>query len=420
MRDELFKALEARWHELYDQYEAVKAALPPIVRQEWTNRSKYDPRPHHYRFSPPHRGGVKSPEAIAETGFGYEYSFDAQDRVCIERYPKRGETFYTYTPDQIEITTYAEYKGRKLLKSIAWARFQSRRMQHYTNLNLNYFYLDKDSQNPMPSDTPTADEVWARLSLHQPAIIRGHEEYQYSGRRLTHIRTESIGSFDDPWIAEADLSYDAKGRLQDIRRDIVVGQIKHHVHVYRKRRPGETLASLAENAKAKLIDMIPKLMAAEQFNEPLYCLNLNYYRAHRGDYFPPELLVGLERNRQRVILDFKPDDRAPYLWWYLWHYDEDDDEPSPRLDVTDPDTLAACDALDTEINMRLRSDLAERALYEICRALNKLDWSKYAPVTPDFIVYACDQTEHEFIEDALRLSGATEAQIDDWYKRDML
>jgi hypothetical protein len=112
------------------------------------------------------------------------------------------------------------------------------------------------------------------------------------------------------------------------------------------------------------------------------------------------------------------------LWWYLW---SDDDVPEDidreAISIEDEETLEACERLNVEVNIRTGEyilNTAVKTLYEICQELNRLDWSQYAPVTPDFIVYACDQTEHVRIPNTLRLSGATEEQIMDWYRRGML
>jgi len=175
-------------------------------------------------------------------------------------------------------------------------------------------------------------------------------------------------------------------------------------------------------ATQKLVEAIPKVVAAARFDQPLYCLNLYYQRAKAGDYFPPDLLPGFERDRERKLRE-NPRDRVDAdLWWYLWDTDKDKPEhvPHPTLLITDPETLEACERLDVEVNMRQKSSLAVRTLYQIARELNQLDWSQFAPVTPDFIVYACDQTEHVDIPVSLRRSGATKQQIKDWRKRGML
>src|SRR5437870_1527009 len=117
MRDAIFKTLEARWQELYDQYESVKAALPTVVRWEWTKGERYNPRAFYFERNPPRGRTLKQPPQNKDEKTGcYEYGFDAQNRVIVERqygiesvYIADGinEAFYHYSTEQIEVITYA-------------------------------------------------------------------------------------------------------------------------------------------------------------------------------------------------------------------------------------------------------------------------------------------------------------------------
>jgi hypothetical protein len=433
-REQVFAELEKRWRELYDQYEAVKASLPPVVRWEWANRPRYDPRPFHFLMNPP-RGRVikQQPQDDRQRVYQYEYGFDADGRVCVHRYyvfANHWETFYTYTADHIEIMTFGHYQGRYLMNELALCTMQKGRMQHYGGIKVNYYYIDPSLPYPAPGEVnryvgeglekATAEQIWERLSNREHGIVHYNEDYVYERKRLTQIKLYSAWSTTGSWNANNDLRYDERSRLNRITQHVPLKNRMYRRVLYRKRNRGETLETLAEQAKTALIQAIPQIIAAARFDEPLYCLNLYYYRAKNGEYFPPELLPGLERDRQRKLQKYESDHVPGQVWWYLWEYDDEGNELTPRFDITDPAVLEACEPLDTEVNMRSRSDYAERVLYKISQALNQLDWSQYAPITPDFIVYTCDQTEHTDLEDSLRLSGATEAQINDWYERGLL
>ncbi|MBZ0287699.1 MAG: hypothetical protein K8I30_08795 [Anaerolineae bacterium] len=433
MRDELFKTLEARWHELYDQYESVKAALPPVVRREWTTMERYDPRPFYFERHPPRGRALKqSPQNDDARSWRYEYGFDNRGEVVVEnnqgfsaKFTK--ETFYTHTPEKIEITTYFEYKGRKLLNAIAWGIMQSGTMRQFVNLSLDYNYGDEEARFPAPMQTEryaagstanaTAAETWARLSTQRYAARWGYTEYTYDDKRLVRVRYYYIEPQSQPIEGEDKFEYDVKGRLQKINwlRPDGYGRT-----VYYKRAPGETIPSMTEKVITKLLEMIPKAMAEANFSEPLYCLNLYYFRAKTGSYFPPTLYPGLEKDRQRKLQEHGADRALYYIWWYLWEFDDDDVELTPRLHITDPETLEICNRLEVEINSRWAGWRGAKILRQLARELNKLNWSQYAPVTPDFIVYACDQTEHEEIAASLRYSGATKEQLADWRKHGLL
>jgi hypothetical protein len=433
MRDADFKTLEARWHELYSSYATIKAALPPVVRREWTNRKRYHPEPHYFLRQPP-RGRVLE-DAPTDNRHYYEYGFDAQGRVVIEversRYHGAPESYYLYLPDRIEMLTFILRKERRLPGNIVQCYLAEGRVQRLAGVQIFYAQIDPDLPYPAPGQVKPyegkgvegaeAAEIWAQLVTQNYAFQWRHEEYLYEQRRLTLIQ----GGWHTPPLKFTNNSdrfeYDAQKQLQRIVRTHWDGSL---YVLYRRRKRGETLASITANAKQKLIESIPAMLAAAHLEEPLYCLNLYYSLMSAGDYFPPEFLPGFERDRQRKMQEHEPGRAEYYLWWYLWDAGEDDDPPEhvayEPLEITDPDTLEACERLQVEVYMRDNSDLAVKTMYEICRELNKLDWTQYTAVTPDFIVYACDQTEHVAIADSLRLSGASATQIEQWRAKGMV
>ena len=109
------------------------------------------------------------------------------------------------------------------------------------------------------------------------------------------------------------------------------------------------------------------------------------------------------------------------IWAQVWDSDEQDiDDPYTPYPIEDDETLEACERLQIEVGVRgnkPRHDFGLRSLRQVAKTLNKLDWSKVAPVTDDFIVYAYDQ---ESLGMALHLSGATPDQISSWRKRGLL
>ncbi|MEO8610917.1 MAG: hypothetical protein ABI690_23675 [Chloroflexota bacterium] len=429
MHDEIFKTLEARWHELYDQYEVVKAALPPIVRWEWTNRSRYDPRPFYYhRYHLPRGRIIKSPpEHDRPWKYYYEHGFDNVGRVIVERWyigdKNLGETFYSYMLDKTEITTYSQHQGRYLLSSISHCTLDGNLMQNCASLTVTYYSIDPTLPYPMIGqvapyrgqgvETATAEEIWTQLLQQEHAVGWGYEEYRYEARRLTHIQDYSRHSLGSEYL----IVYDTAGNLQKITRS---GQSYEDNLLYRKREAGETRAVLAERMITKLVEAIPQIVAAAKFTEPLYCLSLNYYSDIIYS-FPPRLLPNFESDRQKTIHDHPPAHlRSGLLWVTIWDDEAHPDIPDPPLPITDPEVLEACENFNADMRRGRDYGFMVRTLREVARELNKLDWSQYAPVTSDFIVFDCDDTEHTRPAVSLRYSGATKAQIADWRKRGLL
>jgi hypothetical protein len=421
MRDELFKALEARWHKLYDQYEAVKAALPPIVRQEWTNHSRYDPRPFYYQRHYLPRGRVlkQSPMGTSTQSDSYEYGFDAQGRVITERQylSYLYETFYTYKHDQIEITTFLHYRDNIFLIDVTQCAIKAGRMQYYAGLWISFdgitdiAPIDHMKREHFPDDeshvTP-AEEVWAHVSQAQNGIKWEYEEYVYQGRQLTHIREYSRWALSDPFEGEDLIEYDVAGQLQTIIHTAQDGS--HHVK-YHKRKAGETSTSLRRRAVEKLIEAIPLAIAAKQYTEPLYGLSL-------GEPIPHGLLPGFESYRQQRLRETSPESlKQGALWRFPWDDEAHKDEPYPPIPITDKETLYACDRLKTDGQINYDHPYRTKIRHEVARALNQLDWSKITPVTADFIVYAVDDID---MTKSLRRSGATKEQLNDWRKRGLL
>lgn len=432
MREEMFKALEARWHELYDQYDTLKSALAQVVRWEWTNRSRYDPRPFHYLINPP-RGRVIDPPPENDRPWQnyYEFGFDDAGQVIVERcyyaYKLIYEAFYTYTPDQIEILSYSQHQGLHLLNGIIRCFMTGHRFEHYASLKMNYNYVDTTLPFPAPGEveryrgesleTASAENLWKRLSEREYAITWNYEEYLYNENRLAYIQTFGRQSSDKFNERQLSLEYDAKGHLQKIRH---IGEPARRSLLYRKREPSETRTTLAERVKTKLVEAIPQIVAAAKFTKPLYCLSLNYYSDIIYS-FPPTLLPNFESDRQKTIRDYPPQHvRRGLVYVTIWDDEAHPDIPYPPLPITDPETLDACENFNADMRRGRAYGYMVRILREIARELNKLDWSQYAPVTSDFIIYDCDDTEHTEIALSLRLSGATKEQLADWRKRGLL
>ena len=113
--------------------------------------------------------------------------------------------------------------------------------------------------------------------------------------------------------------------------------------------------------------------------------------------------------------------KAEDEYWrgYVWSM-TGDGESEIELAIQDAETLEICEILQADLGRRGRAGqyrYGPSALHGIARMLNQLDWPEITPVTPDFIVFAYDDDTPSI---ALRRSGASQEQIEEWRKRGML
>jgi hypothetical protein len=406
MLDDIHSALKERWFELYPQFSVLREQfLSRVTRWEWTNGERYDPRPLYFK-----RGHVRGrtlrhiPTDKYATYGRHEYGFDSDGRVVVDRDHQGGavEAFHDYTTDFIERTIYQSYY--KALRAVEWLYLNNGVPTHFASLWI----------------VGSPEDVWPDALQGKFNISTYEEEYVYAGGRLELIKWKRrndwrrSGQFN---IAEGEyhFEYDVKGSLTRIT-DVMGGGTWTRT-TYRKREPGETARSITIDVEQRLFNIIPQLVADAKFKEPLYCLQFLYYHDNRN--FPPRLFPGFESRRQRILETGEPKGIPHYVWADIWHADEHEGQHDSPLAVTDADTLLACERLEMEIHMYGRYRHGAKVLRRIARVLNQLDWSKITPVTPDFIVYALGDYDL-YWSNALRLSGATQQQMEEWRKRGLL
>ena len=286
------------------------------------------------------------------------------------------ETLYSFNQEYVELILYQT--NYQLLRGISRLYFQKSHPSHFISFIL---------QGRPNEFSEEASKVWQDALDGVFNIHVGQEQYVYSDQQLQTIKSVNWDSGfshekgERSWACEYLLEYRANGDLDRIIQHIHA--INHTQITYRKRQKGETLASITEQALSNLIKEIPKLIANQKFSEPLYCLQLKYLETPS---FPPTILPGFEANRKRILEATK--DRNDILhtriWYYIWDFDEHEDEPYPPFPIDDNDTLNACEILQTEIEMKSRFEHGLRTLYQLAQALNQLNWSDYAPITSDF------------------------------------
>jgi hypothetical protein len=405
--------LKERWLELYPKFTDYREKLLATVeRWEWANGPRYDPRPFYFQRELARGRLLRHAPANEDRALGAWYcGYDSQDRMIVSRRLNgKQETFYSFTDVYIESFTFQTYLGLYGISRL-----------YFANGHPSYFLSFSITGNPELFHG-SVQEIRAQSEQGTLGIFVEREDYEYSDALITLIKLIRWNNAfhyvsDQSFEMEYRLHYDSKRDLERITYQVLSSDYVRTM--YQKRQPGETLQTLAERAQSKLMKTIPEVIRQAKFTEPLYCVQLQY--KDYGMFFPPVLQPGLESKRQHILETIDSRHIPNSVWVDPWYDLTDENEPYPPFPIEDAESLEACDRFQIEVSgERLhfpRFRLAIRTLRQIARALNQLDWSAYAPVTPDFIVFTNDQ---EDIAMSLRLSGATPDQLASWRKRGLL
>jgi hypothetical protein len=396
----------ARWKAAFGQYEELRAsAEPAVVRWEWTSGGeRYSPLPLFFKRFPGRARALKEPPAVKAQHI--EYGLDDQDRPRVRRiynYLEQAfEAFYRYGEELTEIIEFSP--PRRIPLHVEQVFYDRGRVTRYASFRLNG-YTPLYSQK---GQDPAALYDW----LGPNGRFVGLENYDYEGDRLTTIsayREAPTGASDPSFRYEEHFSYDDTGKLQRIERVFSYGVTEV---VYQKRAPGETFTSIRAAVTQKMIEAIVERLRAAHIAERLCCIELAYRAVEH--YFPPYLVLGPENHRQRLLDSGDPDARY-YIFTPVMDARPDN---GLWLEITDPETLEACQQLDQEIQTGEKWTTATRILRDVAAALTHYDWTGIFDTTPDFVVFAIDH-EMDDLEAALRASASTE-QIRAWKKKGWL
>jgi hypothetical protein len=300
------------------------------------------------------------------------------------------QTYYRYTAELIEKVGFSLDSNIPL--SIAQYSFSEGHIFRYRSLHINRYtprMAEKVHQNP---DT--------FLDGLQP--LHGYwyevENYHWIADRVQQIDRYFKHNIED--YREEKLHYDTSNVLTQI---LVYDPIHTPYTLYRRRPAEQGFLTVEEQAISPIIDGIVARLKTVPIREPLYCLHLSYHFA--GHHFPPILVLGTQAYRQECLRTGKPGAifypamqgrRAPEIF----------------LRVEDQAALDRCQQLEQIINERQNFVLAQRTLRKIAAILTHYPWQDIIPTTPDFVVFAADQSLEETSK-TLRFSASPE-QIQLW------
>lgn len=420
MFEEILQPLVQRWKQAFGQYPALHAdAEGAVSRWEWTTGERYSLLPHYFqRF--PVRGRVLK-EAPAGVGLFIRYGFDAQGRLRLHQtYQFRGlerfgflhqlliqqtgyedlfsETFYAYSADGVEMVTFSASPHIPLqVQRISCTGgqvglYSSFRLNGYTPL-----YAEK-GKDP--------DGLYAWLGYN--GRFKTVEQYGYTESRLTEILAYYEAPGSQPNSARENFTYGEDGRLFRIERLWEGGQKQV---LYQKRRKDQTFQDIRQVAVQRLVGAIIERLRTAEIRERLYCVELNYQSALA--HFPPVVVPVPESYRQELIRTASgkvhPDIFLPVIM-----------EKERYLEISDPQTLEACQALEQEIQAGQKWNTATRILRELAATLTRYDWSGILDVTPDFVVFALDPELEGDNLTAVLSSSVSKDQIREWKNKGWL
>jgi len=146
---------------------------------------------------------------------------------------------------------------------------------------------------------------------------------------------------------------------------------------------GVTVEQLLENVYHILLERIPRAVQLAQIKEPIYCIVLNY-EGTGNKVFDPGLSIGFESKRQAWLQGNE------VKWWEYWRPAKFKGFVDDYWPFDDDELLKATELLNTEFD-RLKSTVpGVNVLINLAVELEKLDWSQFAPITPDFCVVAAE------------------------------
>ncbi len=422
MFEDTLQQTYARWKKAFGQYEILKkAAETAVVRWEWTrgSRPRYSLLPFYFKRFPGRARAMKEPPSTP--GYYIHYGLDGAGRVRVERlysYLDLGgserlerhrrygvevndvtnETFYQYLDELAESIQFS-VPPRIPLK-IEQVFYHQGQASRYTSFHLNGYtpLYSQKGKNP--------DALYEWLGYN--GRFKKIEDYHYQEERLEKITGYHEAPGLAPYELEEHFIYNEAGELERIEDFYQDGQKRL---VYQKRKPGQSFESIRQAALEKLVPAVVKRLQRAHIKEKLYCIELSYQAV--AQHFPPAIIPGPESYRQALVGSGKPEAGfeifAPVLQGKDWFFE-----------ITDPDTLAACQQLEQEIQASEKWDTARQVLRQLAAELTHYDWSGIQEVTPDFVVFAIDhEMEGDQLEAVLKGSASKE-QIREWKKKGWL
>ncbi len=215
-----------------------------------------------------------------------------------------------------------------------------------------------------------------RLLVHEmyaaEAKRSGSQRYVWNAGVLERVEVTNWGN---GWALE----WDKEGELLAISSVYPDGQT---AEVYRRPAKGESLAQLFEVIYARLLEVVPRVVARMKPTSKAYALLLVLDEEEWRHALPPSLAVGFEVDRER-LRKTDPDRMRDLLWSAA-------DVPSfdaPGLELRDARLSDAAKRANQHLWQAGTQNKAKALMRRLARELQALDWSVLRAVSDDFVVY---------------------------------
>jgi hypothetical protein len=136
-----------------------------------------------------------------------------------------------------------------------------------------------------------------------------------------------------------------------------------------------------------LLDQIPKVVAAAKIKAPVYCLLICYCGEDFEAGWPPFVVLGCEKERQRILAE------GSEISYYLWAPDEMRGiESNVELHLNDQGLVEKCTRHVQLMSMKESWAAGRKVLQSVAQRLNDYAWGKILKTTSDFVVAFVDNT----------------------------
>ncbi|MCE9556213.1 MAG: hypothetical protein K8T91_22930 [Planctomycetes bacterium] len=186
--------------------------------------------------------------------------------------------------------------------------------------------------------------------------------------------------------------YEDQGRLQNIWQQYLNADgtpldAPPKKLTYRRPAKGESIPALSAEIEAMLFDQIPRILTEAKIEARVCCLLICYCGEDFEAGWPPFLVLGSEKERQKIIA------AGSDVQYYLWAPDEmRSSSDNFFVDLQDQNLIDKCSLHSQLMSMKSSYSAGRKVLQNVARRLNEFQWDGILTTTEDFVVAFVDNT----------------------------
>jgi len=362
-----------RFQSLNKEYSSFKKQCEgKVAIWKWAKSDRYDPRPFWYERNRWKKGAFFESPPIRPNGF-YEYGYDANDNVLVERNHVFSE------PNRI------------------WF-YETFYIRHHNIIEIAHFNYHPDKE---PIYLSRSYYQGNQIILWESCAKHGNmrEKYYWEKNHVVSIDIEYSrvreNKFEEPTLwQKVDISYTRHGSLEKI----IVHWVNHSEQpkeitdiAYRRLEKSQNLKNLLNIAKQKIYASIVETITKLDLAEDVYCIAITW---SPGQYqsLPPHLGIGFSRDRENWIAEHGKEEAK----WYMWNPAEFSFQIIDQTVFHDDELIQICELLNQECGRHSKWHQASKMLAEVAKMLTETDWEGKMKITADFIAYATNYELSDF------------------------